>query len=395
MPPESEYVTREEFQRIQGALQGTRDAMLAFADANREPSKARLIGQGPRPATAGDSGAFLSALANARNADATAQAAGKAELDALGIAWAERLDGKATLGETGPHGGYVMPNNVVDDLVTIATASNLYRNLLTVVPNVATAGVDIPVEDAAPTRATVVAWGALKPNVDLALNRYTATLFTMARIMDLSNQLIRHSAGAAQADVVGRLGRAFALGEAYYTLQGSGTNEPYGLLTALAAVGGFDTNKGAATTTVATSIAGTLIAAIEALALRAVKPDAIVLDPVSYFKSMIEATTTFSVLGSMAGVAMAPMSLGADGIPRIATIPFYADPNMPANTGIAGEFKALKMYLGMGYRVDVSDQAGVRWDYDLTGIRAEEEFGLNALPAVIAGRFQRLTNLNT
>jgi HK97 family phage major capsid protein len=395
MPPESEYVTREEFQRIQGALQGTRDAMLAFADANREPSKARLIGQGPRAATAGDGGAFLSALANARNADATAQAAGKAELDALGIAWAERLDGKATLGETGPHGGYVMPNNVVDDLVTIATASNLYRNLLTVVPNVATAGVDIPVEDAAPTRATVVAWGALKPNVDLALNRYTATLYTMARIMDLSNQLIRHSAGAAQADVVGRLGRAFALGEAYYTLQGSGTNEPYGLLTALAAVGGFDTNKGAATTTVATSIAGTLIAAIEALALRAVKPDAIVLDPVSYFKSMIEATTTFSVLGSMAGVAMAPMSLGADGIPRIATIPFYADPNMPANTGIAGEFKALKMYLGMGYRVDVSDQAGVRWDYDLTGIRAEEEFGLNALPAVIAGRFQRLTNLNT
>jgi HK97 family phage major capsid protein len=395
MPPESEYVTREEFQRIQGALQGTRDAMLAFADANREPSKARLIGQGPRAATAGDGGAFLSALANARNADATAQAAGKAELDALGIAWAERLDGKATLGETGPHGGYVMPNNVVDDLVTIATASNLYRNLLTVVPNVATAGVDIPVEDAAPTRATVVAWGALKPNVDLALNRYTATLFTMARIMDLSNQLIRHSAGAAQADVVGRLGRAFALGEAYYTLQGSGTNEPYGLLTALAAVGGFDTNKGAATTTVATSIAGTLIAAIEALALRAVKPDAIVLDPVSYFKSMIEATTTFSVLGSMAGVAMAPMSLGADGIPRIATIPFYADPNMPANTGIAGEFKALKMYLGMGYRVDVSDQAGVRWDYDLTGIRAEEEFGLNALPATIAGRFQRLTNLNT
>jgi HK97 family phage major capsid protein len=247
-------------------------------------------------------GAFISALANARNADATAQSSGKATLEGMGIAWAEPLDGKATLGETGPHGGYVMPNSVVDDLVTIATAANIYRGLLTVVPNVGTPGVDIPVEDAAPTRATVVAWGASKPNVDFGLLRYTATLYTLARIMDVSNQLLRHSAGAAQADVTDRLGRAFGLGEAYYTLQGAGTTEPLGLLTALAAVGGFDTSKSAATTTIATSIAGTVIAAFSTMALRAVQPDAVVLDVASYWKAMTEATTTFAVMGSLAGM---------------------------------------------------------------------------------------------
>jgi HK97 family phage major capsid protein len=390
-----QYVTQEQFRSMEGALKGTRDGLAAMLELTRSPSKAALIGTGPRSSAADTSGAFIRALANARNADATAQAAGKAELEALGVAWAERLDGKATLGETGPHGGYVMPNNVVDDLVTIATASNLYRNLLTIVPNVATAGVDIPVEDAAPTRATVVAWGALKPNVDLALNRYTATLYTMAKIIDVGNQLLRHSAGAAQADVNDRLGRAFGLGEAYYTLQGAGATEPVGLLTALAAVGGFDTNKGAATTTIATSIAGTVIAAFSAMALRAVVPDAVVLDVASYWKAMIEATTTFAVMGSLAGNAASPINITGDGTPRFYTVPFYADPNMPANTGIVGAFKRAKFYTGMGYRVDVSDQAGVRWDYNLTGFRGEEEIGFNATPYVIAGKFQRLTNLNT
>jgi HK97 family phage major capsid protein len=390
-----QYVTQEQFRSMEGALKGTRDGLAAMLELTRSPSKAALIGTGPRSSAADTSGAFISALANARNADATCQAAGKAELDALGVSWAERIDGKASVGETGPHGGYVLPNDVVDRLVTIAVAANPYRDLMTVVPNVAAAGVDIPVEDAAPTRAQVVAWGGLKPSENLDLNRYTATLYTLAKIMDLSNQLIRHSAGAAQADAVDRLGRAFGLGEAYYILQGSGTAEPYGILTALAAVGGHDTNKGAATTTVATSIAGTIVSGIKALALRAVKADAIVLDPTSYWSAMTEATATFAVLGSMAGQAVSPISLAGDGSMRLYGLPFLADPNMPANTGLVGQFKSARLYTGLGYRIDVSDQAGTRWDYNLTGIRAEEEFGLNAMPYVIAGRFQRLTNLNT
>ena len=51
------------------------------------------------------------------------------------------------------------------------------------------------------------------------------------------------------------------------------------------------------------------------------------------------------------------------------------------------------MFVGDEYRVDVSDSAGDRWDKNLTGFRAEEEFAFNADPPVLAGAFQRITTL--
>jgi hypothetical protein len=43
--------------------------------------------------------------------------------------------------------------------------------------------------------------------------------------------------------------------------------------------------------------------------------------------------------------------------------------------------------------VDVSTEAGDRWDKNLTGFRGEEEFAFNADPYVLAGRFQRITDI--
>jgi hypothetical protein len=68
-------------------------------------------------------------------------------------------------------------------------------------------------------------------------------------------------------------------------------------------------------------------------------------------------------------------------------------PNMPSDSAVVGEFKSALFFRGQGYRVDVSSEAGTRWDYNLTGFRGEEEIGFDARPAVYTGHFQRVTNI--
>jgi HK97 family phage major capsid protein len=391
-----DYVSRAEYQQLRGALEGVIAGVQGFAAENRTPSKALLIGNGTggRSVSSADGFGFFRAIADARSSDATAQASGKAALELMGSQWAEP-DGKATLGTSGSAGSYIMPNAVVDRLTSISTPLNIYRALIPVVSGVASPSVAIPVEAAIATRAVVAAWGTLKANENLTFAQYTATFYTLAKIHDVANQLLRYSAGAAEADVMERLGKSFALAEAYYVLQGSGSSEPTGILTALNTSGAYDTNKAAATTTVATSIAGTVISGLKAMALRAVKPTGIVLDVASYWTAFSESTTSFAVLGSLAGSAVSPMSIAGDGSPRLYGLPLFADPNMPSNTGLLADFQSMKLYTGLGYRVDTSSEAGTRFDYNLTGFRAEEEIAFNATPYIVAGKAQRLTNLNT
>jgi hypothetical protein len=55
-----------------------------------------------------------------------------------------------------------------------------------------------------------------------------------------------------------------------------------------------------------------------------------------------------------------------------------------------GEFSSAILYIGEDLRVDTSDEAGDRWDKNLTGFRFEEEIAFNADPFVAAGAFQRI-----
>src|SRR5450759_598295 len=217
----------------------------------RQALRLRTPGTQPRRQAGADSGAEPEgAEPDARSSYATCQASGKAALEFMGSRWAEPDPAKATLGTSGSAGSYIMPNAVVDKLVEIQTATNPYRSLLTVRAGVASPSVAIPVEASAPTRAVVAAWGTLKSNKDITYAQYTATFYTLARIHDVANQLLRYSQGAAEQDILDRGARSMALGEAYYITQGAGSTEPTGLLTALASIGGFDTTKSAATTTI-------------------------------------------------------------------------------------------------------------------------------------------------
>ena len=51
------------------------------------------------------------------------------------------------------------------------------------------------------------------------------------------------------------------------------------------------------------------------------------------------------------------------------------------------------MHIGAEFRIDVSSDDGSKFDQNVTGFRAEEEFGFNAEPYVRTGRVQKVTGI--
>ena len=348
----------------------------------RTPSKAGIIGPGfDRAAATSSEGAWLTAIINASSRDAERQAEGKAALADLGVLDRRDAWGKATLGTTDASGGYLVPNNRVAEVVQVASATNPLRNILNVVTGVSGDAVDIPFAGA-PSRAAVVARGATKPNQDLVLGNYTATLYTLARIYDVAEQLIRHSAGAAERMVRLELTKSIAQGEAYYVISGSGTSEPKGINTSLAAApAAFTSSHTASDSTVAGSVRRAVATMIEALASRNYTPNAILMNPGDHAHSFAQ------------GADAAGFWVDENGGTRLLGLPIITTTMIASKTAIVGDFSAATLFVGDNLRVDVSREAGDRWDKNLVGFRGESEVGFNADPPVLAGAFQRVTTL--
>lgn len=369
-----------------------RQRIKALEDGTRTPSKAGLIGMGPTSSIQGGGDDFFWSLWASRQRDPNLAAVGKANLDAMGSHWEDVPAGvsKATLGDTAGAGGNIVPPNVLSSIITIATAVNPYRELLDVVNVGFVSGVDVPTEGLAPVRATVQAYGATKTNINFTVAKYSATMYTLAAIYDVGNQLLRNSRGAAENLVRSRLSRAFALGEAYYILQGTGSSEPKGILTSIGTSGTFVTPFTASSTTLAGSSAAAIAKATGTLANRARTPDGVVVNASDFWVMAAQGTDTAGFFLSPAG---GPSQIDPTrGLLRIWGLPVYADPNMPSDSMVVGQWKAAQLFTGQDYRVDVSDQAGTRWDTNETGYRGEEEIGFTADPYVTAGLFQRVTD---
>jgi hypothetical protein len=67
--------------------------------------------------------------------------------------------------------------------------------------------------------------------------------------------------------------------------------------------------------------------------------------------------------------------------------------NLSVGTALAGPWADCDMYIGSEFRIDVSSEAGNRFDQNVTGFRAEEEFGFNATPYVATGKFVKILGL--
>jgi len=278
--------------------------------------------------------------------------------------------------------------------------TNIYRQLMTVIPGVTAAAVDIPFRSAARSAAAVVAAGQTKENLDLAYNGYTATMYTIARIYDVANQFLRQSRGAAEADVLSELAAAFAQGESNYIREGTGSSQPFGYTPALTnGPATFrTTGPSLSDSTVAGSIAACISMAAGALAGRGVIPTAAVLSATAYWQMLRQGSDT-------AGFWFATQERSPDSI-RPGTlispfgIPVYADAAADllgtaavTDNLVVADWKKFKVYFGQSYRVDSSDEAGTRWDTNLTGFRGEEEMGFDARPTVYAGHAQMITDI--
>lgn len=305
---------------------------------------------------------------------------------------------KATVGDTDANGGYIIPNAFVSQVIEIAKARNVYRQLLDVIPGVRGGVIEIPyeVDDSSLQRAIgqggeTYSYGSNKDSRDFTLASASAYLFGLARIVDVGAQFLRLSEGAAERLVRSKLARAFALGEAHYILNGTGANnQPKGLITSIAAA------SASYTTAYSSGVrADTLATALGALEGRNYFATAIVVNPVDYWQIV---TDTQGSSGS-GGYAVSPTggaSMDAGRPERGVSlwgVPLLRDPLMTAGTALMGEWSAAQLFTGESYRVDVSDEAGTRWDRNLVGFRAEEEIAFNADPYVLTGMFQRVTGL--
>jgi HK97 family phage major capsid protein len=369
--------------------------------SQRAPSKAHLIGPGRDPnqpdfgsVNAGPN--FFANVALARSRDYNEQRIGQEALEAMGsrpafapsesaayVSTNEAGTAKANLSSTtGLGAGYLVPNALVADVVKQATAKNPLRSMLQVIEGTRTLSVQVPAEGLAPARSQVIVEGNTKTNISFVLTNYTATLYTLAQIFDVSNQLLRHSAGAAEALVRSKLARAWALGESYYIISGSGSGEPKGLLTSLTGVSDFTTAHSASDSTVAGSFRAAIAKAIQALALRNRTAEYVLCNPGDVAHAFIQGADA-------AGYYVNPDT----GLTSILGVPIRTTTAMTTKSAVVGEFSSAQLFVGDDFRVDTSTEAGTRWDTNLTGFRAEEEIGFNADPYVSSGIFQLITGL--
>ena len=302
---------------------------------------------------------------------------------------------KAVLGTSVATGTAIIPNNFVTRLVEQLAATNIYRDLFQVVDVDNGAAVDIPYEITAITAALLQgAYGSNKDVRDFQFARATATLYQIAQIADVGNQLLRQSNGAAEGAARRRLARSIGVTEATYITNGSGTNQPLGFFQAFFA---FGDPAGFKTTLSSEPRLAALGRGISALETRGIVADrdnlVIVMHPTDYWETASEGLGT-----SYAGGWAVDPAGGAAANPPITSawgVPMRRDPYWPTasiGTALIIERSDVEIYVGNEMRIDVSD-AGNRFDQNVTGFRAEEMFGFNAEPYVRSGRVQKVLGL--
>src|SRR6185369_419033 len=379
-----DLLTEEKTEALESQLNSLEAKFASFTRSSAQGKAAAIlagVSDTPNPSTKSvgryNETNFLSALIGQRSGDTDAQ---------------EFV--KAVLGTSSATGTAIIPNNFVAGLVTQIAANNIYRDLFNVVNGVQGAGVDIPYEVTAITAALLQgAYGSNKDVRDFSFNRATATLYTIAQIADIGNQLLRQSNGAAEAAARRRLGKSIGILEATYITNGSGSSQPLGFFTAIGAFGDPAAFKTTLSSEPRLAAIGRGIGAMETRGIGR-ENLVVVMSPTDYWEMSTEGLGT-----SYAGGWAVDPAGGAAANPPITSawgVPLRSDPNWPSakvGTALIIERSDVEIYTGQEYRIDVSSEAGTRFDQNITGFRAEEEFGFNAEPYVRTGRVQKVIGI--
>jgi HK97 family phage major capsid protein len=178
-----------------------------------------------------------------------------------------------------------------------------------------------------------------------------------------------------------------ALAEGNFIINGTGTNQPLGILQAILAFGDIAAHKYTLNAeTRAAAIAGGL-AKLEARGERA---SGVVMNPTDYWEMATETLGTSGAGGWAFDAATGP---NASPVQTVWGVPVYRDVSLPTGTALAGAWGDCDIYVGSEFRIDVSNEAGNRFDQNVTGFRGEEEFGFNAEPYVRTGKFVKILGL--
>lgn len=301
---------------------------------------------------------------------------------------------KSVLGTSDATGQAIVPNNFVAGLVDQLALKNVYRQVFDFIPVTNGSAVDVPYVVTAYTAALLQgAYGSNKDIRDFSFNQATATLYQIAQIADVGNQLLRQSNGAAEKVVRNRLAGSIGMLEAQYIINGTGSSQPLGFFPALAAYGDVAAFKTTLSSESRVAAIGRGIGAMEA---RGVISDnlVVVMHPTDYWEL---ATETLGTSGS-GGWAIDPAAGASGTLPanRVWGVPVMRDPNWPAakvGTALLIDRSDVQVFTGDQYRIDVSSEAGNRFDQNITGFRAEEEFGFTAEPYVRTGRVQQVIGI--
>jgi HK97 family phage major capsid protein len=359
------------------------DRLKAFTRAEaRNKASAILAGAGASDPAVKSVGRysetnFLSAIVNRRLGDDDAQ---------------EFV--KAVLGTSAATGGALVPGNFVSTLVQQVALVNPYRDIFNTVTGVQGAGVNIPYDATSITAALLQgAYGSNKDVRDFGFASATATLYTIAQIADIGNQLLRQSNGAAEQSARRRLASSIGLKEAQLINNGSGSGEPLGFFPALAAFGQVAQFITTLSSEPRVAAIGRGIAAMEARGIPATNL-AVIMSPTDYWEAATEGLGT-----SYAGGWAIDPAQGASASPppeRVWGVPVKRDATWPAaqvGTALIVDRTEVEIFFGDEFRIDVSSEAGSRFDQNITGFRAEEEMGFNAEPYVRTGKVQRVNGL--
>jgi HK97 family phage major capsid protein len=296
---------------------------------------------------------------------------------------------KGVLGTSSATGTAIIPNNFVAELTAQVAALTPWRRIFNSVNVGNTAAIDIPYEVTGITAALLQgAYGSNKEIRDWSFNRATATLYQIAQIADVGNQLLRQSGGAAEASARRRLGASIAVAESNYVVNGTGSSQPLGILPALLAYGDIAAFK---TTLSSEPRVATIGRAIGALESRGQQATAVVLHPTTFWAAATEGLGT-SYAG---GWALDPAAGAAATYPQqtIFGVPVFRCPDLPTATGLVLNAAQMDLYFQGEMTIDVSSEAGSRFDQNVTGFRCEELFGFNAEPYVRTGMVQKVLGL--
>lgn len=296
---------------------------------------------------------------------------------------------KGVLGTSDATGQSVVPNNFVAQLNGAVATRNIFRGLMTVNANFRGAAADIPYETTAISAALVQgSYGSNKDIRDFSFGQATATLYTIAQIADIGNQLLRQSEGVAEGAARRRLGDSFGITESNWIVNGTGSSQPLGILPAILAFGDPLAGRYALS---GESRVSALAGGIAKLDARGVTPTAIVMNPTDYWATLKE---TLGTSGS-GGWAVDPSAGASSGPPTVSFwgLPVLRCADLATGTALVADWAAFDIFIGSDFRIDVSSEAGSRFDQNVTGFRAEEEFGFSAEPVVRTLRVVKVTGL--